>query len=134
MRSTAHRPHERHAWDDWQRVHTLVWEVEDDAPLDAVLDEVHQRACEPAVVRKPSGALARHLADDPEFGEGRSVICEAVAGLEQNGGRRVQERVQQRLLLALLRRVRVGRVLREYRGKWREPVEENEAFPARGLR
>lgn len=83
-------------------------QVEDDTSFDAVLDQVHKRAREPAVIRQPSGALARNFANDAELGEGGGVVCESIDEFEQDGRRRVQEGVQQRLLLVLLRRVGVG--------------------------
>lgn len=64
-------------------------QVENDTPLDAVLDQVHERAREPAPVSEPPGALARHFANDAELGEGGSVVCEPVDELEQDGWRRV---------------------------------------------
>ena len=108
----------------------MVLQIEYDAALDAVLDEVHERAREPAPVRQAARALARAPADDPELGERGGVVGEAVDELEQHGRGRVQEGVQERLLLALVRAgdVRVGRVLREDGCERREPVEEDQAF------
>ena len=109
-------------------------QVEYDAALDAVLDEVDERAREPAPVREPARARAGALPEEAEPGERRGVVGEPVHELEQDGRRRVQEGVQERLLLALVRpaHVGVGLVLREDGGQWREPVEEDQAFPVGG--
>ena len=112
-------------------IRTLMLLLEDNAPLYAVLYEVHERAREPAPVCEPSRPLTGFLPDETELRERRRIVREPVHELEQHGGRRVQEGVQQRLLLALLRPGRVGVrcVLSQYRGQRGQPVEEDEAFP-----
>ena len=104
---------------------TLVLEVEDHAPLHAVLDQAHERAREPAPVREPARTLPGALPDEAELRERRAVVREAVDELEEHGRRRVEEGVQEGLAFALARpgRVRVRLVLREDGRERREPVE-----------
>jgi hypothetical protein len=104
-----------------------VLQVEREAALDRVLDEVHERAREQAPVRRAARAPARRAREQPELARGRHVVRDRLHELEEHRRRRVHDRVQQRPRLCFA--LRRADVLRADRGERREPVEQDQAFP-----
>ncbi len=75
-------------------------EVEDNAPFNTILNQIHQRAREPAPICESCGTLARALSDESETRERRGIVCQPIDEFQQDRRRRMQEGVKERSLLA----------------------------------